>query len=250
MNLSKISVITAVYNGEKHIEETILSIINQDYPNLEYIVIDGGSTDRTISIIKKYIDRISFFISEKDNGIADAFNKGIKLASGDYINFQGDGDGFVSCDALSRIFANHDPEDLLISARINRTDENGEVLYSSRNMPVFKRRSLLFRMSMPHQGLFTHKSLFENYGLFDEKSIFAMDYEHLLRAYKNFPKVRTCDCIVANWRDDGLGNGRTIDVLKEYYRIKKKNKVAPVIFLFAIYVWDRFKFFIKSGWRK
>ena len=89
-----ISVITVVYNGEKYLEETIQSIINQTYDNVEYIIIDGGSTDGTVDIIKKYEDRIDYWVSEKDKGISDAFNKGVKVAKGDYINFQGDGDGF------------------------------------------------------------------------------------------------------------------------------------------------------------
>ena len=87
-----ITVITVVFNGDEHIEKTILSVICQSYPSIEYIIIDGGSTDKTLNIIKKYSHRIDRFISEKDNGIYDAMNKGIKLASGDWINFMNAGD--------------------------------------------------------------------------------------------------------------------------------------------------------------
>ena len=124
MKKQLISIITAVYNGEKHLEETIQSIINQTYPNMEYIIIDGGSTDMTLEIIKKYETKISYWISEKDDGISDAFNKGVKVANGDYINFQGDGDGFCSNDALEKAFDNINPnEDIFVSARIKRIDE-------------------------------------------------------------------------------------------------------------------------------
>ncbi len=84
-SLPLITVITVVYNGEKYLEETIQSVINQTYPNVEYIIIDGGSTDETIDIIKKYEDKIDLWISEKDEGIYDAMNKGIYLATGQWV---------------------------------------------------------------------------------------------------------------------------------------------------------------------
>jgi len=99
-----VSIITVVFNGVAHIEETILSVIGQSYDNFEYIVIDGGSTDGTVDIIKKFQKEISYWISEPDNGISDAFNKGIKASKGDYLNFQGDGDGFLHNNILKEIF--------------------------------------------------------------------------------------------------------------------------------------------------
>ena len=83
-----VTVVTVVFNGEKHLEETIQSVINQTYDNVEYIIIDGGSTDGTVDIIKKYEDKISYWISESDKGISDAFNKGVTSVTGEYINFQ------------------------------------------------------------------------------------------------------------------------------------------------------------------
>ncbi|WP_257287212.1 hypothetical protein [Endozoicomonas sp. SESOKO2] len=116
----------------------------------------------------------------------------------------------------------------------------------SKNMRKFKKSSLLFRMPLPHQGLFTHRSLFEKYGLFDLDNTFCMDYEHLLRAYKSFPRIVLKDVIVAKWRDDGIGNNRELEVLKEYNRIKIKNKIANPLTLKVIHNWILCKYIIKK----
>lgn len=242
-----VSIITVVFNGEKYLEETINSVINQTYDNVEYIIIDGGSTDGTVDIIKKYEDKISYWVSEKDNGISDAFNKGVKASSGDYINFQGDGDGFVSSDALEKVFTNINPnEDVLVSARIQRVDVDGVEIFTSKYIEKFDKSSLLFRMSLPHQGLFTHKSYFEKYGLFDVDNTFCMDYDHLLRSYHKFPKVVTKDVVVARWRADGLGNGRTLEIFKEYDKIKRDNNVANSLVLDFVKYWTLFKYYVKK----
>ena len=247
MNKPQLSIITVVYNGEQFLEQTIKSIINQTYKNIEYIIIDGGSTDGTVNIIKKYEDKIDYWVSESDDGISDAFNKGIKLATGEYINFQGDGDGFVSFDSLEKVFVNINPEkDMFVSTRIQRVDMAGNELFCSKYIESFDKKSLLFKMSLPHQGLFTHKNYFKKYGLFDVNNTFCMDYEHLLRSYKNFPKVVTKDMIVARWRDDGLGNGRTLDIFKEYDKIKRDNNIASSFVLNFIKYWSLLKYYVKK----
>ena len=242
-----VTVVTVVFNGEDFLEQTIQSILAQNYPSLEFLVIDGGSTDRSLEIIRKYEDRIDYWVSEKDRGISDAFNKGVRLAAGDYINFQGDGDGFVGPNALKGLMGEVQSagDAVLVCGRVNRIDLKGNILYTSRDSN-FKKSSLLFRMSLPHQGLFTHRKFFERYGLFDVNNKFCMDYEHLLRAYRNFPKVHTSSKIVANWRADGLGNGKTDQILKEYDRIKRHNRVAAPILLSALYLWSVMKFRMKQ----
>lgn len=242
-----LTIITAVFNGESHLEETILSVLNQSYENVEFIIIDGGSTDSTLNIIKKYEHAIDYWVSEPDAGISDAFNKGVKVASGDYINFQGDGDGFYSTDSLEKIIQDVDPnDDRFISGRIQRVSVEGSEMYVSAFIPKFDKKSLLFRMSVPHQGLFTSRKYFKKYGLFDVNNTYCMDYEHLLRAYKEFPKVVMKDVIVAKWRADGLGNNRDLDIFKEYHKIKIDNKVASYLVLIGINIWTLFKYYIKK----
>ena len=99
-----ITVVTVVFNDVQHIEDTILSVVNQTYPNIEYIIIDGGSTDGTVDIIKKYEERIAYWVSEPDKGIYDAMNKGIQKATGEWINFMNAGDEFVDANVLDKLF--------------------------------------------------------------------------------------------------------------------------------------------------
>ena len=242
----KVSIILSVLNGKAHIYNTIRSILNQNYQNKELIVIDGGSKDGTLDILRKHSNKIKW-ISESDKGISDAFNKGIKLATGDYINFQGDGDGFIHENVLTEIFQNKTiKKNQIICGNIKRIDKKGNILFTTRLKENFRKTSLLFKMSLPHQGLFMPRSFFDKYGLFDLNTKFAMDYELLLRAYKSFPEVVIINSPIAYWRADGLGEGKTLKVLEEYLRIKKKNKVENSFLLNVIYLFDVSKYVIKS----
>jgi glycosyltransferase involved in cell wall biosynthesis len=242
-----VSIIIVVYNGEKFISNSIRSIINQKIQNLELIIIDGGSTDKTIDIIKGFNSTKIKWISEPDKGISDAFNKGIKLATGDYINFQGDGDGFIDDNSISDLFSSIDLKDRpIVCGNIKRIDVNGNVLYSTKIKRRFNKNSLLFKMSLPHQGLFMPMEFFYKYGSFDLNNKYCMDYELLLRAFHDFPKVVCEDLVVANWRADGLGEGKTLEILKEYYKIKVKNKVASKSLLIFIYYYSIVKYYLKS----
>ncbi|MDC0120081.1 glycosyltransferase [Flavobacteriaceae bacterium] len=246
MNL-KVSIIICVLNGEKSIYKTVESILNQDYLNLELIIIDGGSSDNTIEIIKSFYSSKIKWISEPDKGISDAFNKGIKLATGDYINFQGDGDGFINSNSISDLFINLDLKQRpIVCGNIQRIDINGNLLYKTKIKKRFDKKSLLFKMSLPHQGLFIPKEFFAKYGEFDLNNKYCMDYELLLRSYNNFPKVITKDLVVSNWRADGLGEGKTLEILKEYHKIKLKNKVACKPLLVVINIYSFFKYYLKS----
>lgn len=244
------TIIIAVYNGIDNLENTIQSILNQTYKNFELIIIDGGSEDGTVEILKKYNSNIDYWISEKDKGISDAFNKGVRLARGQYINFQGDGDGFTTSSALEDIaseIGSNRPS--FISCRINRITAEGKIRYTTNYIKTFKKTSLLFKMSLPHQGLFSHIDYFKKYGLYDLDFKYSMDYEHLLRSYKNFPEITTLPLVTSNWREDGIGNNKTRDVLNEYNKIKIHNNVSNRIFLILIHFWTLLKYYVKEGQR-
>ena len=114
-----ITVVTVVFNGEATLEQTIQSVVNQTYDNVEYIIVDGGSKDRTLDIIKKYEDRIDYWQSEPDKGIYDAMNKGIELANGDWINFMNSGDSFYNECVIKNIY--YGPYKMVIMGPINKT---------------------------------------------------------------------------------------------------------------------------------
>lgn len=149
-----ITIITVVYNGENFLEETIKSVINQNYGNLEYIVIDGNSTDGTLDIIKKYENKIDFWLSESDKGIYDAMNKGVEHSNGDWLNFMNVGDTFYSNKVLSKIFGNGEiPYDVIYGNSFCNGNE-------------IKPKSLLkipIRMPFCHQASFVRKSCFDMY---------------------------------------------------------------------------------------
>jgi len=242
----KISIIIAVFNGKDHIEKTINSILNQEYQNLELVVIDGGSTDGTIQILEKIQSKKLKWQTEKDRGISDAFNKGLKLSTGDYVNFQGDGDGLLDNKVLTKIFQNYKGHHKIICGNIIRIDKNSKVLFRTKLKSIFKKHSLLFKMALPHQGMFLHKSFFKENGSFDINFKYAMDYELLLRSYRDFPEVKIIEAEIAYWRADGLGEGKTLDIFKEYLKIKKKNKIHNSLILHLIYVFDVLKYLIKK----
>ena len=121
------TVITAVYNGEKTIGVAIKSVISQTWDNIEFIIIDGGSTDKTLQVIKEYDDQIEFWRSEPDNGIADAFNKGLKQATGDYIAFLGSDDWYEP-DGIFRIVKEIKPEGMIYSGHANLWNNDGRTM--------------------------------------------------------------------------------------------------------------------------
>ena len=115
----KISVITVVFNDVTNIEKTMLTVLDQTYKNIEYIVIDGGSTDGTVGVIKKYSERLAYWVSEKDSGIADAMNKGVAKATGEYTNFINSGDYFLSNTVFEQIFSKPHTADLVYGGFIS-----------------------------------------------------------------------------------------------------------------------------------
>jgi glycosyltransferase involved in cell wall biosynthesis len=176
-----ITVITVVFNGAKTLEETILSVINQTYNNIEYIIIDGGSTDGTLDILKYYENAIDYWVSEKDTGIYDAWNKGLRIASGEWIAFLGADDVYL--DGALEAYANltvecYNSQIDYISSRVNLVSENKilRTIGQQWRWKTFRRY-----MNVAHVGSLHNRILFEKYGEYDTNYKICGDYELLLR---------------------------------------------------------------------
>ena len=179
----KISIITVSFNAVETIEQTISSVVNQSASaNIEYIVIDGGSTDGTVNIINKYSPQIAYWISEKDAGIYDAMNKGVKIASGDYIQIIGADDCLIDKDIIKRVIVdleNNDGVDIF-SAGIILVDEKFKCERYAGNESA--RNRMIGMPWMPHPGLFVKTSLMKK-TLFDVKYKIAADLKFILEKY-------------------------------------------------------------------
>ena len=187
-NKPLISIITVVYNGEKYLEETIKSAINQSYSNIEYIIIDGGSTDGTIDIIKKYEDKIDYWVSEKDEGISDAFNKGLKVSLGEYIQILNAGDFLIDDNILDKIAPN-----LLLNEDVvayqSRTDTGNNFPFYANEYTKIKPlnpNEALNNAMIAHQGSFIKRDVYKKIGFYKKEFKLRMDFELFVRLEQYF----------------------------------------------------------------
>ncbi|WP_395627567.1 glycosyltransferase family 2 protein, partial [Daejeonella sp.] len=183
----KLSVITIVYNNVRDIERTVLSVLNQTYPNIEYLVIDGASSDGTLDILKHYESRITTLISEKDSGIYDAMNKGLALAKGDYVLFMNSGDEIYALDTVEKLFASSADADIYYG-ETEMYDEDWNSLGQRRHKApeAFTWRDFKYGMSISHQAIYIRKSLTEPYDLSYKLS---SDIDWILKAAKKAKRI-------------------------------------------------------------
>ncbi|WP_320167924.1 glycosyltransferase family 2 protein [Mangrovibacterium marinum] len=179
MKDERITVITVCYNCVSEIENTIRSVISQSYLNLEYIIIDGSSTDGTLDIIKKYDDKISFWVSEPDKGIYDAMNKGIELAHGEWINFMNVGDRFASPNTLKNIFSDKRYSKKIKIIYGDVILDRGNTLKTEQALPITQ---LSYKMPFCHQSSFVRIDLMKQLK-YDLKYKIAADYHFFYTAF-------------------------------------------------------------------
>lgn len=188
--LPKISIITPSYNQGEFLERTINSVLSQNYENLEYIIIDGGSTDNTIDILTKYSDELSYWVSEPDQGQVSAINKGLLVASGDWVGWQNSDDiyypGFLNSVA-SLILADKDVD--LITSDINLIDKYDNVIRDVKYIKPSYNSMLAEGMLLANQSCLWRKSIHESLGYINPDFDLAFDYEWFLRILKNRHKV-------------------------------------------------------------
>lgn len=219
MNKPLVTIITVCYNAVNDIEETILSIINQTYKNVEFIIIDGGSTDGTVDIIRKYTDRISYWKSEQDKGIYDAMNKGIAKASGEWINFMNAGDLFHDSNTIENVFKN--------SIKNNVGVVYGEVLLNDNNYtyPDRTRKIEFMKRGMPfcHQASFTRRTIL--YG-FNTTYKICSDYAFFYNLYKKYGRniFMFVPIKIAVYNVGGISAIQLKNCRKEWLDIRSKDR--------------------------
>lgn len=216
-----LSVITIVYNNVRDIERTMLSVLNQTYQQIEYIVVDGASTDGTLDIIKRHENRISILISEKDNGIYDAMNKGLKRATGDYVIFMNSGDEFYANDTVEKVFASADEADIYYGETEMINDQLQSLGERRHKAPEnFTWRSFNYGMSVSHQAIYIKRSLVEPY---DPKYQLSADIDWIIRAAKKAKKIVKVDGYVAKYLVGGISKAKHRQSLTERFDIMKRH---------------------------
>ena len=234
----KVSIITVSYNSEKTIEDTIQSVISQDYQDIEYIIIDGASSDATKSIIDNYKTDISCFISEPDAGIYDAMNKGINASNGDLIGVLNSDDvysnSFVVSDMVNALGNSDAVYADLVYVDFNNLDKVKRVWKSGR----FKKGAFYFGWMPPHPTFFVKKECYLNFGLYSLSLRSAADYELMLRfIHKNNIKVSYLPEIIVKMRVGGVSNislKNRILANREDKKAWKINNIRPKAFTFFL----------------
>ena len=215
----RLSIITVTYNSSRYLEETVKSVLSQDWPDLEYILVDGGSTDGTLAIIKRHAGRDSRvrWISERDEGISDAFNKGIGMATGAVIGIINSDDSYA-------------PGALRAVAEASRLDPesdifHGDVVRLEGEKPVFRLkpadidRRIWREMPLNHAATFVTRRAYERVGVFDKALRTAMDYDLVLRLYKANCRFAYVDKVLAFVRYGGESDYRFMNGLKEVFAV-------------------------------
>lgn len=254
--LPLVTIVTVAYNAIDTIEDTILSVINQDYINKEYFVIDGGSTDGTVAIIKKYESQITKWISEKDNGIYDAMNKGILLSHGDWITFRNCGDLFAEKDSLTKVFSKpFDDNVMVIHCNCYRTSEYGYKI--AKPFPLSR-----YKVHMPviHPATFIKGDLHRKW-IFDISYKIAADYNMIYKCIESGFRFEYIPEPIVIFPEGGASDQNWQVALADMMRIQKRiyNFKGLLVFLFRyIYIYIHInyidlirKFFkqkTKKGW--
>lgn len=217
-----ISIITVCFNSARLLQRTIKSVRNQTYTEIEYIVIDGASKDNTLQLIKENQDIINLWRSEPDSGLYFAMNKGLDLASGDYVIFINAGDMFYSHDTLEKIFENHQDDVDIYYGDTMILAENLKELGSRRLSPPkhLTKNSFRWGMTVCHQSIFIKRSIAPKYKT--EYRITA-DYDWVLTSIENAKKIVNTKIYISKFLSGGLSSKHVVKANKERYKIMCKH---------------------------
>ncbi len=235
-----LSVITVVYNNVRDIERTMLSVINQTYTSMEYIIVDGLSTDGTLDVINKYRERVAKLISEKDEGIYDAMNKGLAAATGDYVLFMNSGDEFYATDTVTNVFAAAPNADIYYGETEMMNSELQSLGRRRHKAPDhFTWRSFKYGMSVGHQAIYIRRSIT---GPYDRRYQLSADIDWIIRAAKKANTIVKVNGYVAKYLVGGISKTRHRQSLAERFDIMKRHYgLLPTVFSHLVIA-------LKAGW--
>jgi glycosyltransferase involved in cell wall biosynthesis len=239
----KLSIITVVLDNKSEVEDCINSILNQSYKNIEYIIIDGGSTDGTIDVIKKYEKKISKWMSEPDHGIYDAMNKGIEIASGDVIGFLNADDVYYDRDVLEKIAS--------VMKNSNIDACYSDLVYVDKNnlnKVVRYWRSCEFQTGFfkkgrvpAHPAFFARKSIYDQYGTFDLSYKLAADFELMAKFLEHHKiRVKYIPMVSVKMRIGGATNKSLTNIVKQNLEICRAFKKNNIKIFYPLFLTNKF----------
>ncbi|MDH6355301.1 glycosyltransferase involved in cell wall biosynthesis [Dysgonomonas sp. PH5-45] len=223
--MNKVSVITITFNNAAGLRKTLASVVGQTYTNYEHIVIDGGSTDDTLAVIKEYEHNITYWVSEPDGGIYNAMNKGIAVAKGDYVHFLNGGDAYASDDVLSAFFSEERSIAFIRGTQICNYGNRTEVWTN-----LGPRRVTFYDMfvnTMLHQATFIRTDLFKKYGLYDEALKITSDWVFFFKAILGGEDTLFIDKPIVDFEMYGLSTNREYGALLKAERFEMIKKLTP-----------------------
>jgi len=243
----KISIITIVYNDVKHLEGTILSVVNHHYNNIEYVIIDGNSKDGTVDLLKKYSDQISFWSSEPDKGIYDAMNKGLRAATGDYVWFLNSGDKIYTENLIAEIVSNlgESLPDIIYGETMIIAEDGAELGLRRLKAPEkLTWKSLKDGMLVCHQSILVSRKIAPEYQL---KYRFSADYDWMLSSLKRSKTIVNSNQIISAFLDGGFSKNNIKQSLKERFSIMVEYYgFFPTLFRHIIIGLKFSSFFVKN----
>ena len=253
-NIPLITIITVSYNAVTTIKETIISVVTQSYPNIEYIIIDGGSTDGTLDIIKKYQDKITYWVSEPDKGIYDAMNKGLARANGDYVVFLNAGDRFPAADTIEKVALAAEVGDgerrpAVVYGDTDIVNEKGNFLYHRRLQPPEKLSWRSFRdgMLVCHQAFYARLDIAKKIP-FDTRFRYSADIDWCIKIMREGEKegllLRNVHAVIANYLEEGQTTKHHRASLYERFQVMCRHYgILPTL---AKHAWFVVRLFVKK----
>ena len=224
----KLSIITINLNNAEGLRKTIESVISQTFIDFEHIIIDGGSTDSSVDIIKQYADKITYWVSEPDKGIYNAMNKGIRKANGEYLQFLNSGDWLVDENVYAEVFSNSFCEDIIYGNRIEVYENKEEKLNKGFQKSNISFKDIFSGCRIFHTSSFSKRKLFEQYGYFDEDFKIVSDSGFFLKVIGlGYASVKYIDITISYFDMTGISKNPQYKTLYDKEREEVRKKIWP-----------------------